>query len=150
MYAVLSLLRRAAVASIYVQFEQAKDGILIEKPRDTLDLSTCRWSKSESVQMFVLTVVAPTSGEASVRLAKKENDIFHQAGLESKYYTLLLGPEEETQEGDTVIRSSRLGLVRGVFRSPNYLTIEPAKRSTAPVKRRSRRKLPAGVILEER
>jgi hypothetical protein len=150
MYAVLSLLRRVAVASVYVRFEQARDGIPLENPRDTLDLSKGTWSKDSIVKMFVLTVTAPTSEEAAVRLSMKENDLFHQAGLNRKYYTLLIGPETEVPSEDSVTRSSRVGIVRGIFRSPAYLTLEPAVRKTAPTGRRSRRKLPPGVILEER
>jgi hypothetical protein len=150
MYAVSSLLRRVAASTIYVRLEQADGGVAIERVCDVLDLSTQKWGRQPTVPVFVLTAKAGSSEEAAILLAKKENGLYHAAGLESKYYTMLLGPESEETDGDTITRSSRLGVVRGIFRSSGALLPLTADSSKERRMVRVGRKLPPGVIFDER
>ena len=150
MYAVFSLLRRAAVSAIYVDDSDAKDGIKIEKDRDVLNLATAQWEKASTVRVYRLTASSESSGQSAVLLAQKENEIFRKAELESKYFTLLLGPEDSREDDGIFFRSSKIGVVRGIFRSPAYeKKLEPGVRKTQLVMR-SPRRLPKGAILDER
>jgi hypothetical protein len=124
MYAVLSVLRRAAGHHIYVH-----EGMLVERggayflplhsPSPYLDLSTSAWSRDpvSEVPLQVLIVSGASSLSVAASLTKKENTIAEAVRAEDAMYTLLLGPEDETSCDGVVTRRCRMACVRGVYRA---------------------------------
>ena len=151
MYAVLSLIRRAAVSIIYVKAEQLRSGgIPIEQTADVFDISRGVWlNRNAVVPMFKLEASSESSVGAASKLSAKENQIFKASGMDRKYFTLLIGPENEHESDGVVVRTSRIGVVRGVFRSPKSAVISPATQSEQRKARRGRR-LPKNVTFETR
>jgi hypothetical protein len=99
--------------------------------------------------MFELRASGQSSVEAASKLSARENEIFVSSGMERKYFTLLVGPEDEINEDGTITRISRIGVIRGVFRSPKSAIISPANRAEQQAVRRGRR-LPKNVTFETR
>ena len=151
MYAVLSLIRRVAVSVIYVKAEQTRSGgIPIEHTADVFDISRGVWlSRNAVVPMFELSASSKSSVGAASKLSVKENQIFKASGMDRKYFTLLMGPEDECESNGVLVRTSRIGIVRGVFRSPKSAVISPASRLEQKKARRGRR-LPKNVTFETR
>ena len=151
MYAVMSLLRRAAVSIIYVKAKHAIGGVSLKTPADILDISSAVWkSQEKAVPMFEIRVSDISSASAASKLSAQENKIFEAAGMEKKYYTLLMGPESEEKEGDLFVRTSRIGVLRGIFRSPK--ADAPLSKATMRegLQTKRARKIPKGAILETR
>jgi hypothetical protein len=99
--------------------------------------------------MFKLEASSESSVGAASKLSAKENQIFKASGMNRKYFTLLVGPEDEQESDGVVVRTSRIGVIRGVFRSPKSAVISPATPIEQRKARRGRR-LPKNVTFETR
>lgn len=124
MYPVFSLLRRLAAAHIYAteSMLHITDGayhIRLDKPSGYLDLSKSEWSlPSTSAPFSRLEVTAGTSAAAAISVAKRENKIAEMIRAHDIFYTMVVGPEEETATADGVVcRSCPYVLIRGVYRA---------------------------------
>jgi hypothetical protein len=166
MYPVISILRRAAGPVIYVRPSQlsivggsATVNLSVSSPY--ADLSAAKWGKpSKSVPLFQLRTSAKSSEAVAVALAAKENELAKALSLTDRMYTLVVGEETESVEGDVFTRTFRVGIIKGIFGrtdSSNSISRIAASNPEAlftdelKSKRKGRkRRLPAGVILENR
>jgi len=127
------------------------EGIPIERANEVFDVSSMSWDREKTfVPMFELAAEGTTSEEAAQLLVLKENQVFRKSALESKHFTLLLGPESEKEVGGKVVRYSRIGVVRGVLRNKSRELPLTSMKANGQNKARYKRKLPKGVVSESR
>ena len=96
--------------------------------------------------MFELTARAPSEARAAVLLGKVENQIAETIGAENCMYTLIFGKETQTVEGDSVIRTLRIGILSGIYRYKDSI-LSYLSKSKAQKRKKA---LPPGVIQEVR
>jgi hypothetical protein len=104
----------------------------METPSASLDFKLGAWTRpSDVVEIQELVARAPSSIEAALMLARRENQIAGALQAENTVFTMILGPESETAEGAEVVRRFRVAAVRGVYRATPRLLVPATAKDTA-------------------
>lgn len=123
MYPILSVLRRCATSQIFVRTDQLEniDGdwqLRLQRDSVYWDFAKSRWSSTSNLaKISELEVTAASQESAAIALVEFENlaaDSMQSTGID---YTLVMGPEEETEKDGQWIRKTRVAVIRGIFRA---------------------------------